>query len=160
MTTTVRGTTAATGSTGPRFGSRLGLFALVLVASIALPFFFLANDDPPRWYHLAFHLIGIPLCALGVFALLRLRQATGSRTLRVMTWVTTVTFLLWATGHIGELVTVLQHGGADADHDLFEHPVHVFFANIAVPSWLLTVLSSLVLLVAAGVQALRRRLAH
>ena len=36
--------------------------------------------------------------------------------------------------------------------------VHVFFASIAVRSWLLTVLSSLVLLVTAGVQALRRRL--
>ena len=52
---------------------------------------------------------------------------------------------------------MLTHGGAHADHDLFQHPVHMFFANIAVPSWMATVLSILVLLITAGIQAILRR---
>jgi hypothetical protein len=75
---------------------------------------------------------------------------------RVLTWISTVAFVAWAVGHTGELATVLTHGGPHADHELFQHPVHVFFTTIAVPSWMLTVLSSLVLLITAGVQALVR----
>ena len=85
------------------------------------------------------------------------RRAAASKTLRVMTWVSTVAVIGWMVGHLGELVTVLTHGGAHADHDLFQHPVHMFFANIAVPSWMATVLSILVLLITASIQAILRR---
>ena len=97
------------------------------------------------WFHLAFHLIGLALCTAAVL------------TLRVLTWVATIAFPTWAVGHAGELFTVLTHGGVHADEHLFEHPVHVFFATIAVPAWMLSVLSSLVLLITAGVQAIVRR---
>jgi hypothetical protein len=55
-----------------------------------------------------------------------------------------------------QLVTVLTHGGAHTDHDLFQQRVHLFFA-IAVPSWMATVLFTLVLLITAGIQAIIRR---
>lgn len=134
-------------------GRSLGLLAAVLVVSIALPLIFL-REGP--WYHLIFHLLGIAVCALGVLVLRAVRRAASSRTIRVMSWVGTVAFVGWAVGHTGELVTVLTHGGAHAENELFQHPVHVFFANIAVPAWMLTVLSTLVLLATAGVQKLRQ----
>ncbi|MFT4167386.1 MAG: hypothetical protein QM650_19290 [Microlunatus sp.] len=74
--------------------------------------------------------------------------------------VSTVAFFAWLVGHVGELATVVTHGGAHADQTLFEHPVHVFFATIAVPSWMLSVFSSLVLLITAGVQAILRKVKH
>lgn len=156
MTITVGGADTADSTADQHLGRRLGLFAAVVVVSIALPFFFLREG--PLWYHLAFHLIGVPLCLLAIVDLRSIRRAAPSTTLRVMTWISTVAFAAWAVGHAGELATVLTHGGAHADHDLFEHPVHVFFATIAVPSWMLSVLSSLTLLITAGIQALRRRI--
>lgn len=155
MTITVGGADTANSTADQRLGRRLGVLAVVLAASIALPFIFLGEG--PRWYHLVFHLIGIPLCVLAVLVLRSVRSAAASKTLRVMTWVSTVAFVAWAVGHTGELVTVLTHGGAHADHDLFQHPVHMFFATIAVPSWLLSVASTSVVLITAGVQALLRR---
>lgn len=155
MTITVGGADTASPTADHRLGRRFGLFAAVVAASIVLPFIFLGEG--PRWYHLAFHLIGVPLCLLAIVVLRSIRRAARSRTLRVMTWISTVAFAAWGIGHAGELVTVLTHGGAHADEHLFEHPVHMFFATIAVPSWMLSVVSSLVLLVTAGIQALRRR---
>jgi hypothetical protein len=155
MTTTASQRTESGSAGRPRLGSRLGAFAAVVAVSIALPLVFL-REDGPSWFHLVFHLLGIIVCALGVLILRGVRQATTSRTLRVLTWVSTVAFAGWAVGHTGELVTVLTHGGPHADHELFEHPVHMFFATIAVPSWMLTVLSSLVLLITAGVRAIIR----
>ncbi len=155
MTMTVGGADTAGPIADQPLRRRLGLFAAVVVASIVLPFVFLGEG--PLWYHLAFHLIGVPLCLLAVVVLRSVRRAAGSRTLRVMTWISTVAFAAWAIGHAGELVTVLTHGGAHAGPDLFEHPVHTFFATIAVPSWMLSVVSSLVLFATVGVQALARR---
>lgn len=155
MTITVGGTRTATTTSG-HLGRRLGLFAAVLLAAIALPFIFLGEGNP-SWFHLAFHLTGITVCTLAVLALRSIRGRATSKTLRVMTWIVSVAFVAWAVGHTGELVTVLTHGGANADEHLFEHPVHAFFATIAIPSWMLSVLSSLVLLVTAGVQAVVAR---
>lgn len=155
MTMTVGGADTTSRALDPRLGRRLGLLAAVLAASLVLPFVFLG--DGPLWYHLAFHLIGVPLCLAAVLTLRLVRRSAASRTLRVMTWVSTVSYVGWAIGHSGELVTVLTHGGAHAELALFEHPVHVFFATIAVPSWMLSVVSVLVLLITAGVQAVARR---
>ena len=143
-----------TSTTTDHLGGRLGLFAVVVLAAIALPFIFLGQG--PSWFHLAFHLIGITICTIAVLTLRSIRRRATSRTLRVMTWISTVAFVAWAVGHTGELVTVLTHGGAHAGEHLFEHPVHVFFATIAIPSWMLSVLSSLVLLITAGVQTIVR----
>ena len=156
MTMTVGGASAASTTAPAPLGRRLALLGAVFVVCVGLPFLFL-SEDGPRWYHLVFHLLGIALCAGGVVALRGVRRAAVSRALRVMTWVSTVAMTGWVLGHLGELATVLTHGGAHADHDLFQHPVHLFFATIAVPSWAATVLSLLVLLITAGVQAIIRR---
>lgn len=155
MTTTTSPRSESRTAAGPGLGLRLAAFAAVVAPSIVLPFIFL-REDGPSWFHLVFHLLGITVCALGVLTLRGVRQATTSRTLRVMTWVSTVAFFGWAVGHTGELATVLTHGGPQTEHELFEHPVHMLFATIAVPSWMLTVLSSLVLLLTAGAQAIIR----
>lgn len=154
MTMTVGGASAGSTTVPAPLGRRLVLLGAVFLVSVGLPFVFLREG--PRWYHLVFHLLGITLCAIGVVVLREVRRAAAGRTLRVMTWVSTVSMIGWAVGHLGELVTVLTHGGAHADHDLFQHPVHLFFATIAVPSWMATVLSMLVLLITAGVQAVLR----
>lgn len=156
MTATAEDTSAGSATVPGHLGSRLAVLGVLLAVFIALPFFFL-REDGPRWYHLVFHLLGITLCVIGVIVLREVRRAAASKTLRVMTWVSTVAVTGWMIGHLGELVTVLTHGGAHADHDLFQHPVHMFFATIAVPSWMATVLSTLALLITAGIQAIIRR---
>lgn len=155
MTMTVGGADTAGSITDHPLGRRLAVFAGVVALAMALPFYFL-REGPP-WYHLVFHLLGIAVCLVAVLLLRGIRRGARTTTLRVMTWITSVAFAGWAVGHAGELVVVLTHGGAHADHDLFQHPVHEFFAGIAVPSWLLTVLSSVVLFGTVGVQALTRR---
>ncbi len=132
----------------------LALVAIGAV-SIVLPFIFLPMEA--SWGHLAFHLLGIVVCATGVVLLARIRRVCGSRGLRVLTWIATATFIGWLLGHIGELSVVLAHGGAHADHDVFENPAHVFFATISVPSWMATVLSVLVVLSFIGMRALLSR---
>lgn len=155
MTTTASQRVVSGPDARPGLGMRLAVFAAVAAVSIVLPFVFL-REDGPSWFHLVFHLLGITVCGLGVLTLRGVRQAAISKSLRVLTWISTVAFVAWAVGHTGELATVLTHGGPHADHELFQHPAHVFFATIAVPSWMLTVLSSLVLLITAGVQGLVR----
>ena len=154
MTITAEGTNTTPTASGRRTGWRLGLLSVLLIVSVALPFIFLGEG--PSWFHLVFHLLGITVCTAAVLTLRGIRRHGASTTLRVMTWVSTVAFLAWLVGHTGELATVVTHGGAHADQHLFEHPVHVFFATIAVPAWMLSVLSSLVLLVTAGIQAIVR----
>ena len=156
MTTTVGSASAGPATAPAHLGRRLALLGAVLIVATGLPFIFL-REDGPRSYHLVFHLLGITVCAVGVVVLREVRRAAASTTLRVLTWVSTVTMIGWMVGHLGELVTVLTHGGAHADHDLFQHPVHLFFATIAVPAWMATVLSMLVLLITAGIQAIIRR---
>lgn len=155
MTLTERDADATIDPARGRLGRRLGLFAALVAVSVVLPFVFLGGG--PSWFHLTFHLLGITVCGLAIWSLRRIRQSAASTTLRVMSWICTVAFASWAVGHTGELVTVLTHGGAHADEALFDHPVHMFFATIAVPSWTLSVLSSLTLLITAGVRAIRRR---
>ena len=155
MTITAGGTNTTPATADRRPGWRLGLLAALLVVAVALPFVFLGEG--PSWFHLVFHVLGIALCTAAVLTLRSIRRNAASKTLRVMTWVSTVAFFAWFVGHAGELATVVTHGGAHADHTLFEHPVHIFFATIAVPSWMLSVFSSLVLLITAGVQAILRK---
>ncbi|HMS36696.1 MAG TPA: hypothetical protein PKA93_06000 [Arachnia sp.] len=133
----------------------MSALAVFLVVSIALPFIFLPMEA--SWGHLVFHLLGIVTCVFGIALLRGTRATSASRTVRVMTWVVTAAATGWLIGHIGELSVVLTHGGAHADQHVFEHPVHSAFATIAVPSWMLTAITTLILLVTLGVQALRRR---
>lgn len=155
MTITAGGTNTTPTTAERRPGWRFGLLAALFVAAVALPFIFLGEG--PSWFHLVFHLLGIALCTVAVLTLRSIRRHAASKTLRVLTWIGTVAFLAWLIGHAGELVTVVTHGGAHADQTLFENPVHLFFASIAVPAWMTSVLSSLVLLITAGVQAIIRK---
>jgi phosphatidylserine synthase len=143
--------TAAGGSATLR---TIGLAAVVAI-SVILPFVFLPMEAD--WAHMAFHLIGIPLCLAGILLLSKVRAGSASRTVRVMTWISTVCFAGWLIGHLGELLVVIGHGGMHAPEEVFENPAHVAFANLAVPSWMATVLSLIVLLVTMGIVALRSR---
>ena len=131
----------------------LALTGLLLV-SAAMPFIFLPMQA--SWAHLVFHLVGIVICAIAVVLLRSLRRASASKVVRVLTWVTTAAYVGWIVGHIGELGVVLTHGGAHADQHVFEHPIHEFFATIAVPSWMAVMATMLVLLVATIVHVIRR----
>lgn len=149
--------TDATAPTAPaRIGAaRVGLLVLLMIVSIALPFTFLPMEA--SWGHLVFHLLGIIVCVGAVLHLATIRRLGGSRAIRVLTWIASATFALWLVGHIGELAVVLANGGAHASHAVFENPTHVFFATIAVPAWMLSMLTTLVLLIVIGVRRLRRR---
>lgn len=136
-----------------RVGVVLAVVGVMLV-SIALPFFFLTQQADG--FHTAFHIIGILLIAVGVWVHRRLRRG-ATRTVKVMSWIVTVLLIAWGIGHLGELVTVLTTTGVAHDHETFDQPVHMLFAEIAVPSWALSVLMTVVLLVVIGVQALVRR---
>ena len=72
----------------------------------------------------------------------------------------TVLLVGWLAGHVGELSVVMSEGGLHADESVFTNPAHEFAAAIAVPSWALSVLSTIVLLATVGVQALVRRAKH
>lgn len=130
--------------------------AAVLIVSIALPLVFLPISEDVTGAHTAFHIIGIVTCIAGVYVLHLLRRG-ATRTVTVMSWIATVFTVGWMIGHIGELFTVFTEGGVEHDSETFDHATHIFFANIAVPSWMLTVLSYLALLIAIGIQAIVRR---
>lgn len=128
--------------------------AVLTAISLVLPFIFLPMEA--SWGHMTFHLIGIPLCLASILVLSRIRHESASRTVRAMTWVVTAALVGWLIGHLGELLVVIGHGGMHAHEEVFDNPAHSAFAAIAVPSWLLTVISSVVLLITMGVIALRR----
>lgn len=132
--------------------SLLGIFA---VPAIALPLIFL-NPAGPEWFHLVFHILGIALCVTGFWLASRAARTAPNRTLSVMAWIVAVALVIWAFGHVGELITVLGNGGAHASPELFEDPLHVFFANFAVPGWMLSIVSIIVLAVSTGIRSLYR----
>ncbi|MBK7821743.1 MAG: hypothetical protein IPJ61_11895 [Tessaracoccus sp.] len=148
-------TASPTATQPPALGAPriVGLIALLLV-TIALPLIFLPMEA--SWGHLVFHLLGIATCVLAVLLLRDVRRLSQGKAVPVLTWVTTVFFAAWLVGHIGELFVVLTHGGAHADHDVFDHPTHVFFASIAVPGWMASVVTTLILLIAVVVSVVRR----
>ncbi len=155
MTSVQAPTTSSLPSTPSAGALRTVWLAALLLTSLALPFIFLPMEA--HWAHMVFHLIGIPLCLAGVVLLARIRHSSASRTIRVMTWITTAFFIGWLIGHLGELMVVLGHGGAHADDEVFDNPVHRSFAALAVPSWMLAVVGSIMLLVTIGIVSLRHR---
>jgi len=146
-----------TKTTGRTFGFWAGMLACFVLPAFALPIIFL-NPSGPLWFHLAFHLIGIALCLLGIWLASRAAKAAPTRTLTVMSWTIAAALVVWMFGHTGELVTVLTHGGAHASPELFDDPTHSFFASFAVPGWMLSVLSIVVLLVSSGIRVAYRSL--
>jgi|GEM_PF-2953731 len=129
----------------------------ILIVSIALPFVFLPMTEEQHWAHAVFHVLGIITCVSGVLVQRALRRG-ATRTVRVLSWIVTVLLCGWLLGHVGELATVFASGGVESDETVFQNPVHEFFATIAVPSWMLSVVTTLVLLVAIGAQALAARM--
>lgn len=148
--------TAAVAANPARRGPLYVATVVLLLVTIALPIIFLPMTATVPWAHAVFHLLGIATCLAGVFIQRTLRRG-ATRTVKVLSWVLTVLLLGWLVGHIGELVTVFAHGGLDTDEHVFDEPLHTFFANIAVPSWALSVLAAVVLLVTIGIQSLLRR---
>jgi hypothetical protein len=141
-----------------RRGLVIGGLVLVFVVAVALPLIFLPISEEVTGAHTAFHILGILTCVAGIALLHRLRRG-ATRTVRVLSWIVTVTLIGWLVGHLGELISVFTEGGVAHDSDTFDHASHIFFANIAVPSWMLTILTFLVLLIAIAIQGITRRVA-
>jgi len=134
----------------------VGALVLVLVVSVALPVIFLPISEDVTGAHTAFHVLGILTCIAGVI-LLHLLRPGATRTVAVMSWIVTVFLIAWLIGHLGELATVFTHGGVAHDSDTFDQSGHMVFASIAVPSWMLAILSFVVLLLTIAIQAIARR---
>jgi hypothetical protein len=148
--------TRPTHSRTPRRGLIIGGLVLVFVVAVALPLIFLPISEDVTGAHTTFHILGILTCAAGI-ALLHFLRRKATRTVTVLSWIVTITLIGWLVGHLGELVSVFTEGGVAHDSDTFDHASHIFFANIAVPSWMLTILTFLVLLIAIAIQAITRR---
>lgn len=133
----------------------LGTLAVVVV-SLSLPFVLLPISESVTGAHTLFHVVGIVLCVGGMLVLRMLRRG-ASRTVKVLSWIVTVFLATWLIGHAGELATVFVAGGPAHDSEAFDDPAHSFFATIAVPSWVFTVLSGIVLLIVLAIQGLRTR---
>lgn len=147
--------TERTPSIGRRRGVVAGSVGLVILTA-ALPLVFLPMSEHVAGAHTTFHVLGILTCVAGVWLMHLLRRG-ASRTVSVMSWIVSVALAGWLVGHAGELVAVFAGGGIAHDSEVFAHAGHTFFANIAVPSWMLSVLSLVVLLLTVATQALTAR---
>jgi hypothetical protein len=137
-------------------GLIVGGLVVVFVVAIALPLIFLPISEDVIGAHTTFHILGILVCLAGL-VLLHLLRRQATRTVAVMSWIATVTLIGWLLGHLGELFAVFTEGGVEHDSETFDHALHIFFANIAVPSWMLTIITLLVLLTTIAAQAITRR---
>ncbi len=137
---------------------RLWLFIFVPFA--ILPFTFISGVVVPStalWGHAVFHLIYLPILAVGWWALWRFVREPSNLALRVIAALMLVCQSSGLFGHAGELVSVVQRGFFSAPYSIFSENPHMFFAKFALGGILASELLLIVLTVTAAVQRLLRR---
>ncbi|TMF86749.1 MAG: hypothetical protein E6I11_03775 [Chloroflexi bacterium] len=136
------------------------LWLLIFVPFAVLTLTFLSGKVVPYtalWGHAAFHLIYLPILAVGWWALWRFVREPSNVALRVIVALMLLCQTSALFGHAGELVSVVQRGFFSAPYSLFSENPHMFFANFAVAGILASELLLIVLTVTAVVQRLLRR---
>lgn len=135
-----------------RFGFWLGMVNLAVVVPFAiLPFTLLRTN------HMAFHLVYIPCLIIGLWVIWQLKGVSPNRALRVLTWILLAAQSIALLGHVGELFSVMQHGGFEAPYETFAEPDHVLPAQFTVSAIMLTLLTVIVINLTAGVRGMFRR---
>jgi len=136
------------------------LWLVIFVPFAILPFVFLTPIVLPRsalWSHAAFHLIYLPILAVGWWALWRFVREPSNLALRVIGALMLLCQTSGLFGHAGELVSVVQRGFFSAPYSIFSENPHMFFAHFALGGILASELLLVVLTVTAAVQRLLRR---
>jgi hypothetical protein len=135
-------------------GRRIGFVWLTIVLPFwTVPFIFMTGTGGFR-SHLTFHIIYPFVIAAAVWALWRLRQAAPGRAIR---WLSTILIglqVIALVGHLGEGYVTATNGAFHSPESLFEDSAHVAFANLALPSLML---SQLLVIVTTIVWAVQRR---
>jgi len=136
------------------------LWLLVFVPFAVLPIVFLSGKvvpDTALWGHAVFHLIYLPILAVGWWALWRFVREPSNLALRVIVALMLLCQTSGLFGHAGELVSVVQRGFFSAPYSIFSENPHMFFANFALGGIMASELLLIVLTVTAAVQRLVRR---
>jgi len=136
------------------------LWLLVFVPFVVLPFLFLSGIVVPHtalWGHAVFHLIYLPILAVGWWALWRFVREPSNLALRVIVALMLLCQTSGLFGHAGELVAVVQGGFFSAPYSIWSENPHMFFATFAVAGIMASELLLIVLTVTAVVQRLLRR---
>jgi hypothetical protein len=136
------------------------LWLLIFVPFAILPFVFLSPIVLPRsalWSHAVFHLIYLPILAVGWWALWWFVREPSNLALRVIAALMLLGQTSGLFGHAGELVSVVQRGFFSAPYAIFSENPHMFFAHFALGGILASELLLVVLTVTAAVQRLLRR---
>jgi len=136
------------------------LWLLVFVPFAVLPIVFLSGKvvpDTALWGHAVFHLIYLPILAVGWWALWRFVREPANLALRVIVALMLLCQTSGLFGHAGELVAVVQGGFFSAPYSLWSENPHMFFAPFALGGIMASELLLIVLTVTAAVQRLLRR---
>ncbi len=136
------------------------LWLLMFVPFAVLPFVFISGKvvpDTALWGHAVFHLIYLPILAVGWWALWRFVREPSNLALRVIVALMLLCQTSGLFGHAGELVSVVQRGFFSAPYSIFSENPHMFFAMFALGGIMASELLLIVLTVTAAVQRLLRR---
>lgn len=135
------------------------LLGLVWAAFLVI-FPFAAQGDT-SYLHITAHLVQLPLLGVATALVWRSRRSMPHRAQRSLGWVLSVSVPAAAVGVILELVTAIvrlrDDGWVNRDTaDVWEHGTHAMVANLTIPSLMISMLLTLVLVVTAAVQNRRR----
>ncbi len=136
------------------------LWLLIFVPFAVLPFVFITGKvvpDTALWAHAVFHLIYLPILAVGWWALWRFVREPSNLALRVIAALMLLCQTPGLFGHAGELVSVVQGGFFSAPYSIWSENPHRFFAMFALGGIMASELLLIVLTVTAAVQRLLRR---
>ncbi len=136
------------------------LWLLIFVPFAVLPFVFITGKvvpDTALWGHAVFHLIYLPILAIGWWALWRFVREPSNLALRVIVALMLLCQTSGLFGHAGELVSVVQRGFFNAPYSLWSENPHMFFAPFALGGIMASELLLIVLTVTAAFQRLLRR---
>ncbi len=137
----------------------------VLIAVLAwaafFAFIFFASLGDSSFPHIAAHVVQLALLVPAVRLIWQMKKVLPTRLQRVLSWSLSVTLPLAVVGISIELVAAVVRLGQDGwvnkeTHDIWEHGAHMWAANLTVPSLMLSMVASLVLVAAAAIQRRRR----
>jgi hypothetical protein len=114
------------------------LWCSTVLPFATLPWFTIARSQPQPWYfsHALFHIVYMPIVIVAIVAAAWLAANAPQRIVRILAALLAIAQAAAFGGHLGELISVTQHGGWDAGEDIFDETLHSFSSNVTVPALL------------------------